>query len=60
MVAKDRTESVVSEKSRVSLWLRLSVAVTENVTVPALGGVPLKYPPEFNINQAGRLAPVHV
>jgi hypothetical protein len=42
-----------SVKVPVAIWLPESVTVTEKETGPAEGGVPLRKPAEFSVNQEG-------
>jgi hypothetical protein len=47
-------------KLPVAVLLNVSVTVAENVTGPAVGGVPLRNPPDVSINQLGRFEEVQV
>ena len=44
----------------VTDWEIESVAVTEKVTLPALGGLPDRTPLEETVSQVGKEAAVHV
>jgi hypothetical protein len=52
-----RTASTGKVKLPVTVRLSESVAVMENVTFPAPGGVPLRRPPDVKLSQPGNPVP---